>query len=196
MIETPAAVDLDETPHRKPRRWVRALLVLICALIAAMWVYAFIFAPKSGVYFVTDKAWRTSADRICADVEQQRQALVDTSGGYISNPTHAQMVQRADIVDKATNLLDGMVDDLEALPLAGSDDQPSNDRERVTIFVKYYRQIISDRRSYTERLRAFDLAPYRETLVNGGPVTNVVIDFTTGNDITHCMPPGELGGDI
>jgi hypothetical protein len=32
-------------------------------------------------------------------------------------------------------------------------------------------------------------------LVNGGPVTNVVIDFTTGNDIDHCLPPGELGGD-
>jgi hypothetical protein len=33
-------------------------------------------------------------------------------------------------------------------------------------------------------------------LVNGSPVTNVVIDFTTGNAIPHCMPPGELGGDI
>ena len=39
----------------------------ICALIAAMWVYAFGFAPKEGVYFVTDKAWRTSAEQICAD---------------------------------------------------------------------------------------------------------------------------------
>jgi hypothetical protein len=196
MIETPMATDLDAAPPAKPRRWVRAILVLICALIAAMWVYAFIFAPKSGVYFVTDKAWRTSADRICDGVEQQRLALVDTTGGYISNPTHAQMIQRADIVDQATDLLDGMVADIEALPLSGTDDQLSNNRERVAIFVKYYRQIIGDRRLYTERLRAFDLEPYRESLVNGGPVTNVVIDFTTGNDIAHCMPPGELGGDI
>jgi hypothetical protein len=195
MIETPVAAAYEATPPAKTRRWVRAILVLICALIAAMWVYAFVFAPKSGVYFVTDKAWRTSADRICAGVEQQRLALVDTTGGYISNPTHEQMIQRANIVDQATNLLDGMVDDVEALPLAGSDDQPSDNRERVTIFVKYYRQIIGDRRAYTERLRAFDLQPYRETLLNGGPVSNTVIDFTTGNDITHCMPPGELGGD-
>jgi hypothetical protein len=194
MIET-ATESVPEPSSAPKRRWVRALLGLICALIAAMWVYAFVFAPKDGVYFVTDKGWRTSADRICAGAEQQRQALADTSEGYITNPTHEQMLQRADVVDRATEVLDRMVSDVEALPLAGSDDQPSKDRERVTIFVKYYRQILADRRAYTARLRAFDLAPYRETMVKGGPVTNTVIDFTTGNAIPHCMPPGELGGD-
>ena len=190
MIETHTGPDTLPDPAPKTRRWLRALLVSICVLIAAMWVYAFVFAPKNGVYFVTDKAWRTSADRICTDVEQQRLALIDTKAGYIANPTHEQMLQRADVVDKATNLLEGMIADLEALPLATSDD-----RVRVGVFVKYYRQIISDRRDYTANLRAFDLQPYRETQVNGGPVSNVVIDFTTGNAIVHCMPPGELGGD-
>jgi hypothetical protein len=166
------------------------MLILICALIAAMWVYAFGFASKTGVYFVSEKGWRTSAEQICNTATQRRLALADTSQGYISNPTHEQMLQRADIVDKATDTLDQMVTALEALPLVTSDD-----RERVTTFVKYYREILSDRRAYTARLRAFDLAPYRETLVNGSPVTNTVIDFTTGNAIPHCMPPGELGGD-
>ena len=192
MINAPIDTPYD-APAPKPARsrpWVRAVLVLICALIAAMWVYAFVFAPKQGVYFVTDKAWRTSADRICASAEQQRLALVDTSQGYISNPTHAQMIQRADIVDRATGILDAMVTKVQALPLAGSDD-----RERVAIFIKYYRQILDDRRAYTARLRAFQLEPYRESLVNGSPVTNTVIDFTTGNGIPNCMPPGELGGD-
>jgi hypothetical protein len=190
MIETSVSDAPDLTPAPKRRRWVRPLLVFVCVLIGAMWVYAFIFAPRSGVYFVTDKSWRTSADRICAVAEQQRLALVDVTQGYISDPTHEQMTQRADIVDRATNLLEGMINDVEALPLAGADD-----RERVTIFVKYYRVIISDRRAYTARLRTFDLEPYRETLVHGSPVTNTVIDFTTGNGIPHCMPPGELGGD-
>lgn len=186
MIETAVA-----PPAPKQRRWVRALLVLICALIAAMWVYAFGFASKEGVYFVTDKGWRTMADRICATAERERLALEDTKQGYITNPTHAQMIQRADIVDHATNIIERMLNDVAALPLAGD-----KDRERVTIFVKYYREIISDRMAYTARLRAFDLQPYRESVVNGSPVTNTVIDFTTGNAITHCMPPGELGGDI
>jgi len=185
MIETTAP---PETP---PRKWVRALLIVVCGLIAAMWVYAFVFAPKKGVYFVTDKAWRSTADDICAKAEQQRLALVDTAEGYISNPTNEQMLQRADVVDRATDTIEGMVDDIAALPLKSSDD-----RERVGVFLKYYRVIIDDRRKYTARLRSFDLAPYRETLVNGGPVANVVIDFTTGNAIQHCMPPGELGGDV
>ena len=185
MIETTAP------PETKKRTWVRVLLVIVCALIATMWVYAFVFAPRKGVYFVTDKTWRASADQICAKAEQQRLALVDTSGGYIAHPTNEQMLQRADIVDRATDTIERMVDDVAALPLASSDD-----RTRVGVFVKYYRVIIDDRRKYTARLRSFDLEPYRETVVNGGPVTNVVIDFTTGNAIQHCMPPGELGGDV
>src|SRR4051812_5715997 len=83
------------------RRWVTAILVVVCSLIAAMWVYAFGFASKQGVYFVTDKAWRTAADQICVRATQERLALVDTSGGFISNPTHEQMTERADIVDTA-----------------------------------------------------------------------------------------------
>ncbi|MEO7369771.1 MAG: hypothetical protein ABI949_12175 [Ilumatobacteraceae bacterium] len=175
----------------KQRRWVKVVLLTICALILAMWIYAFGFASKKGVYFVTEKAWRTSADQICATAELKRQALVDTSQGYIKNPTHAQMIERADIVDKATDIVENMLDGVAALPLTTDDD-----RERVGVFVKYYREIIGDRRAYTARLRAFELEPYRESLVLGSPVTNTVIDFTTGNDITHCMPPGELGGDI
>ena len=106
------------------------------------------------------------------------------------NPTKDQMLQRADIVDRATDTLDEMVDEIAALPLAKDDD-----RARVGVFLKYYRVILDDRRKYTARLRAFQLEPYLESVVNGGPVTNVVIDFTTGNAIPHCMPPGELGGD-
>lgn len=169
---------------------MRAILAVVCGLIAAMWVYAFVFATKEGVYFVTEKSWQTSAEQICTAATREREALADTSEGYIEHPTHEQMLRRADVVDRATDTLDGMVNDLEALPLTGE-----KNRERVTVFVKNYRVILADRRAYTARLRAFDLEPYRETLVGGGPVSNTVIDFTTGNAIPHCMPPGELGGD-
>jgi len=185
MIETPVR------PEPTNRKWVRALLLLICALLAAMWVYAFGFAPRNGVYLVTDKGWRSTADDICARAQQQREALADTADGYIAHPTNGQMLQRADLVDKATDTLDEMLDGIAAIPLAKDDD-----RTRVGVFLKYYRVILDDRRKYTARLRAFQLEPYRETVVNGGPVTNVVIDFTTGNAIPHCMPPGELGGDV
>lgn len=176
-----------ETP---PRRWVRALLAVIVLLIAAMWVYAFVFAPKKGIYRVDDNAWRSGAERICAEARDRRIALADTGEGYIADPTNEQMLQHADVVDTSTDILEGMLDDIAALPVTSARDQ-----ELVDTFQHYYRIIISDRRAYTARLREFDLQPYRETLEGGGPVTNVVTDFTSGNNIKSCVPPGELGGD-
>jgi hypothetical protein len=155
-----------------------------------MWVYALFFAPKEGVYFVTDASWRTTANELCAAATKDRLALTDTTGGYISHPTHEQMLQRADIVDRSTDILATMVNRIEALPVQGD-----KNRERIAVFVKYYRVILGDRRTYTARLREFRLEPYRETQVIGGPVTNTVIDFTTGNELPECMPPGDLGGN-
>ena len=113
-----------------------AVLVLICALIAAMWVYAFIFAPKQGVYFVTDKAWRTSRR---ADLRRRPSASDWRSStptqGYISNPTHEQMTAaRRHRRPGHRHPRTACSTDVAALPLAADDD-----RERVAIFVKYYR---------------------------------------------------------
>lgn len=74
-----------------------------------------------------------------------------------------------------------------------------DDVARLQTFEENYRIILSDRRRYTARLRKFEMAPYDETLVAGGPVSNVAPDFTAGvkgNDIPECSPPGELGGDV
>ena len=43
------------------------------------------------------------------------------------------------------------------------------------------------------RLRAYDLTPYSETLLEGGPVTNVLVDFANVTRIEACAPPSELG---
>ncbi|HQV58453.1 MAG TPA: hypothetical protein PKV27_10600, partial [Ilumatobacteraceae bacterium] len=81
--------------------------------------------------------------------------------------------------------------DLAAIPVTSE-----NDQLRIDTFEKYYRIILSDRRDYTATLRRFELRPYKETTIDkGGPVTDVVTDFTSGNNIKACVPPGELGGD-
>jgi hypothetical protein len=179
------------SPPAKPRRWVRLLLTLIVLLLLAMWIYAFVFASKKGVYRVDSNEWRANSRTVCAAAQEQRLRLVDMDAGYIENPTNAQMLQRADVVDQATDILEQQLDDLVAFPVTSE-----RDRELVASFEGFYRTLISDRRAYTARLRAFDLQPYRETLlVKGGPVTNALTDFTSGNDIKACAPPGELGGD-
>jgi membrane-associated HD superfamily phosphohydrolase len=189
-------VKYAEAPPEQPRTraWVKVGLAICCAIVASMWIYYFFFATDKGVYQMQDKTWRVAASKICKAASTEREALTDTSEGYITNPTHAQMLQRADIVDKATDILEQMLDDIVAIPVDNSDDVA-----RLQTFDENYRIVISDRRRYTARLRKFELTPYDETLVAGGPVSNVVLDFTAGvkgNAVPECSPPGELGGDV
>ncbi len=185
MVEGEERADQAREPGRRGLRWA---LLAICLGLLAMWIYAFLFAPSKGVYRVDDANWRAQAETICTSADAERLALADTSGGYIANPTPAQMRQHAAVVDKATDILERMLDDVVAVPV-------TTDRDRLLIdtFEKYYRTIIADRRTYTAALDAGRLVSYEETSVDGGPVTNVVTDFTSGNDIKACVPPGELG---
>ena len=182
-------------PQLRPgRTWVKVLLGILLALTASMWIYYFFFASEQGVYQLEDETWRLQAKPICQAAQDERAALEDTSEGYIENPTLEQMQQRADIVDQATDIVEQMLNDIVAIPVA-----TENDQIRMGVFEENYRIILEDRRRYTASLRAGNLVAYTETVVGGGPVSNVVTDFTAGvkgNDVPECSPPGELGGDI
>ena len=173
---------------------VRSLIGVLCLLCAAMWAYYLFLAPEQGIYQLQDTTWRERAKPICVAAQSERLSLADVDEGYIANPTPEQMAERADIVERATDILEGMLDDIVALPV-------DNDRDRqlIEIFEENYRLVIDDRRRYLGELRAGNLVPYTETVVAGGPVSNVVLDFTAGvkgNEVPECSPPGELGGDI
>jgi hypothetical protein len=179
---------------RPARTWVKVALAIACAAMAAMWIYYFVFASDKGVYQLQDRTWRVKAAAVCAAADKERGALANTSGGYISKPTAAQMRERADIVDKATDILDHMLTTIVAIPV-------DNARDRVLLaaFEQQYRTVLSDRRRYTASLRNGKLVPFTESVVGGGPVSNVVDDFTAGvkgNDVPDCTPPSELGGAI
>ena len=184
-----------------PRRniFVKLLLGVCCAAVAAMWIYYLasdsgVIGQPRAVYQVQDTSWRVKASPICKAAQAKLDALTNTEGGYITHPTHEQMLQRADIVDTATDIVERMLDDLVAIPVDNEDDAT-----RVEFFAENYRIVLADRRRYTAKLREFKLEPYSETLVGGGPVSNVVLDFTAGvkgNDVPECSPPGELGGDV
>jgi hypothetical protein len=181
------------TPPRR-RTWVKLLLVVLCLLTAGMWVYYFFFASDKGIYQLDDKNWRVQAKPVCVTAYNDMLALTDTRGGFISNPTAAQMRQRADIVDRATDIVEAMLDHIVAIPVA-----TDRDRQLLQVFADNYRIVIKDRRRYASSLRAGHLVKYSETLVAGGPVSNVVLDFTAGvkgNDVPDCSPPSELGGDV
>jgi hypothetical protein len=179
-----------EAPPKRTWTFTKIVLIIVCLLIAAMWVYAFGFASKKATYRVDDAAWRGRAQGICEVYEAERLELVDTAQGYIAEPTQAQMLQRADVVDRATDILEAELADITAIA-------PDNARDQrlVDEYSGFYEILLRDRRAYTARLREFDLQPYGETLVDGGPVSNLLNDFAIVNEIPACAPPGELGGD-
>ncbi len=180
------------SPDRPRRRWtpLRSIVVVACLLLAAMWVYALFFATKEAAYQVSDPDWRRQAAEICSRNEQQRRQLADVDEGYISDPTPEQMLQRADIVEQATNLIEASLEEVLAIPVTSE-----RDRSIVADFERYYRIVLADRRVYIDRLRAFDLRPYGETRVGNGPVSNVLIDFVTVNQMKACAPPSDLTTD-
>lgn len=168
----------------------RVVLIVVIGLLIAMWVYAFGFATKRSPYRVDDEAWTARAQDVCKVYEAKRLELVDTAEGYIAEPTDEQVIQRADVVDAATDILEAELDDVFAV-------LPATERDQLLVneYRGFFDILIADRRAYTARLRAFDIQPYGETMVDGGPVTNLLVDFTTVNEMKACAPPGELGGD-
>ncbi len=177
-----------------PRRrltFTKLVLVVICLALLAMWVYAFGFAPKKAAYRVDDAAWRSRAQDICARYETERLKLVDTEAGYIAEPTETQMIERADIVDAATDIMAASLAEVTAVLPASE-----RDRSLVAQYRGYYDTLLADRRRYTAQLRQLVVRPYTETVVDRSPVTNVITDFAIVNEMRACTPPGELGGDV
>ena len=105
----------DDAPPRRRITFTKVLLVVICLGLLAMWVYAFGFASKKAAYRVDDVAWRQQAQAICQRYEAERLALVDTDAGYIAEPTNEQMLERADVVDRATDLVEAELAELVAI---------------------------------------------------------------------------------
>ena len=192
----PLADPAEPADRQPPGRWGRiakVVLTVVCALLVVMWVYALWFASKKAAYRVDDEAWRERAEQVCARWQAERLKLVDTAEGYIENPTPEQMLQRAGLVEQATDIIENQLDEVTAVQPASVRDQ-----DLVATYRGFVEILIQDRRDYIETLRRFELEPYQESTEKpdgGGPVSNVIVDFTTVNEMNSCAPPNELGGD-
>ncbi len=184
---TPTLHDTPPPETEPQRRWVKWALIVIVAALAAMWAYAFVFASKDGRYQVDDTGWRKAAETRCAAAREEMAALASNEGGRITNPTNEQMQQRAALVDQATSSIEQALADIDSLPLTDARDQ-----QLVDAWFGFYDTVLADRKAYTARLRDGRNEPYDETQIGGGPVSNVITDFTTANEMKSCAPPLDL----
>lgn len=175
-----------DTPSRLAVRVKRLGLGTIIALIAAMWFYAFVFAPRESINKIRDRDWAARAETLCVAAEKERFALQDLTK---MNPTDVEALRRkADIVERATNSLEQLVDTLEA-------DVPSDEkgREIVPQWIDDYRKYLEDRRLFVSRLRTTDRRPdFNETKVGGVPVSERINKFARENEMPTCQTPYDL----
>lgn len=167
-------------------RPVNILLTGICVLIGAMWVYAFVFAPRESINRIADDDWKARSEARCQIAENERFALENLD--KLDPTNRADLIKKAEIVAIATDSLERAIDDIEK-------DIPNDPKGQalVPLWIAEYRTYIEDRRSFIEDLRTAERRPYfAETEIEGVPISERLGKFARENDMKTCQPPLDL----
>lgn len=163
----------------------RLILSVVCLGIAAMWVYAFLFASKEAVNKIGDEAWTKRAEARCFVAREERLALADYR--LIDEPGAGGLARRAELVDTATDTLARMLDDLRSQMPADA-----KGRALIPLWLGDYDTYVADRRAYAEQLRNGINAPFAETTFEGLPLAERIATFAGDNRMPSCAPPIDL----
>ena len=169
----------------RPSPW-RYVALGIVVLLAVFWIWALFFASKESINGIGDGAWTDRAQAICEAADAEREGLADFRRVVDDDP--AMLAERGDIVDEATDILEGMLDDVVAV-------QPTGDKgaELVPLWEADYRTYLADRRAFSDGLRAGRNDPFVETVVDAIPISEKVARFAGDNFMPACVPPSDLG---
>lgn len=154
--------------------------------IAAFWIWALFFPQtKQSIAKVDDESWTVRAEQICRSANVKRDELSDLR--RIDEVGEGALAERAELIDRATDIIDQMVTDVIA-------ELPTNatDVALIDSWTRYYRQWIGDRRIYTDVLRSGDNPPFAESMVDGSPISEYINDFTVANRMKPCSAPTDL----
>jgi hypothetical protein len=167
------------------RLLLRSLALVGAALFIAFWTWALFFASKEAVNRIDDRAWAERAESICAAATIERTALSDFR--ELDEADSALIAERADVIDRATDILEAMLNDAVAVP-------PTDPKGIVIVplWEADYRILIEDRRSYADELRATgENLPFYETAITI-PISEKVATFAGDNSMPSCAPPTDL----
>ena len=176
-------------PSRPPRTQLQRLgrlsILVACLLIGAMWVYAFVFASRESINNIHDDEWSARSQTRCEQAATERTALADMTRIDENDPR--TLLMRADLVDKATDSLEQMVNEIEK-------DKPSTEKGLALVpkWIGDYRTYIQDRRDYANELRLGELTTFSEKLVDDVPVSERIGKFARENEMRACQPPFDL----
>ena len=174
----PAGADRGARPRRK---WLIALLTLVSLAIAAMWVYAFGFAPRDGVNPVRDKAWTDAVGARCTEASEQLRPLVFRTKITEGNKDQ-DLPAFVAILDKGYAIIHSMLDDIERVPR-------TSEKAKVLVpqWMTDYRIWEKDLKDWIEQLRAGKIVKFGVAVTDTGiPVNERINTFATENRIKTC----------
>lgn len=173
------------SPRSPWRMIVRTGVGAIVVLIIAMWVYGLGFASKEAVNRIEDRDWAVRAEAICERAQDQRIGLADLR--RLDEVGPGALVQRAALVDQATDIVERMLDDVVSVrPL------DAKGQELIPMWEGEYRLYLQDRRDYAELLRGGTNPPFAETEREGIPISERLETFAGDNEMPSCAPPRDL----
>lgn len=163
----------------------RTAIVLAIFLTSAMWLYAFVFASREAVNKIGDAIWQARAESLCAQALSDRLALADFR--LIEDAGPDALAERADIVDRATDIVEEMVRAIAAEP-------PTDDKGLALVpqWIADYETYVQDRRDYADLLRSGINEPFSETMIDGLPLSEKISTFAADNLAPSCKPPIDL----
>ncbi len=163
-------------PREKGFPLARVLFLLGATAFIAFWAWALFFIDKTAVNKIEDRAWAERAETVCVPVKSsvrdlELQATADLDG-------------RAALVDRSTDMMSNMLDDLVAV-------EPADDKGKAIVpdWIADYRTLLDDRYRYADRLRDGENVPFTETAVEGVPITERIETFAGDNEMPSCAPP-------
>lgn len=182
VAPTPPSVD-----EHRPNPWVRLGLAAMMLSFAAFWIWALFFASKEAVNKLDDGGvWAAQAEQRCAVAREQMLELTDLRS--IVDVDAALIRERADIVDKATDILEDMVDDIVAVVPASEKGQAI-----LPLWEADYREYLTNRRQFADQLRETgENLPFYESRAGRLPITERIATFAGDNEMTSCSPPSDL----
>ena len=163
----------------------RVAIGLALVALVAFWTYALFFASKEAVNKIGDREWAARAETICRQANEARGELTDLRR---VDPDDVEMLrERADIVDRATDIVEQMVDDVVAV-------EPTDEKGRAIVpdWEAEYRIYLQNRRDFADELRAGENVPFREAETGGVPISERISTFAGDNEMASCSPPRDV----
>jgi hypothetical protein len=177
----PPATDDDTEPRSRWTTVGRIAVVVLAVSLTAMWIYAF-FGDHGVPGRLDNPVFPAQAEPVCAAAHAQIALLP------LPNETPTASA-RADVVDRASDQLDAMLEQLRGLVPANA-----AETEAETQWIEDWQIYVHDRRDYTAQLRVDPMTRFAVTQSERDKrqVTSALDRFAEINGMPSCVVPDDL----